>query len=35
MNNNKELLQSLIAVGIVGEALGAVITNNEEEGTTI
>ena len=35
MENDEEILQSLIAGGLIGAALGALISKNKEEGTTL
>ncbi|MEO7312257.1 MAG: glycine zipper 2TM domain-containing protein [Chitinophagaceae bacterium] len=35
MKNDEEILQSLIAGGLIGAALGALVSNNKEEGATL
>lgn len=35
MKNDDEILQSLIAGGLIGAALGALVSKNKEEGATL
>ncbi len=35
MKNDEEILESLIAGGLIGEALGALVSKNKEDGTTL
>lgn len=35
MENDEEILQSLIAGGLIGDALGALISKNKEKGATL